>query len=481
MAERAPPGRRFLISLAPALALAAFACFQNREFQFEDGLIYQRYVRNALEGHGLVYNVGERFNGLTSPLYSFVTLAVAFAMRDAQAATAIVASLSLFAALVVFALLFSRARAPYGAAAGALLAAAHAYLYYTFGVETPLYVLLLGVSVLLFVERASTLWLGVALTLLVLTRPEGALLGVPLAVEHLREKRPLPRLSHFAVPALLLAATGAFNAWYYGSPLPSTAAAKFGQGLSGFFGPWPAFARVGYQFRWFFGGSLWLTALFVLLAVAGVWALRKSVLARVPLGFLALLTAFYLSFNSPNYHWYYGPYYAFAYFYAGAGAARLVEVGAEQLPRWVPALANSKLVVRSALAALLLAVPIAQAEIAWGILGRATNPDYLEIGRWLRVNTAPRDSIAAVEVGYLGWYSERRIVDILGLVNPLNAAFIAERDVRSWLVHYDPEYILIHDPLWSLEAGVSEVERSGRYAPDPRFSRSGFKLLRRRA
>ena len=468
-------GITFLVrSVAVAVGVALYFGWANRTFQFDDGLIYQRYVRNVIEGNGLVYNIGERFNGLTSPFYSLLSVAAAFVTRDPQVATAVLASLAMAAGLCVHALLFARHASVVGAGMGAVLAASHAYFYYTFGVETTLFVLLVATSVLLFLERASPGWLGLSLTLLVLTRPEGALLVAPMLYEHVRQRRDRPKLVHFAAPLALLTIVLVLNTAYYGSPLPATAAAKMGQGFTGYWGRWPAFVKIAYQVEWFFGGSWLLAGAFVALVGLGAVKLGKSPLNRLVLGFLGLLTVSYLSFNAPSYHWYYAPYYAFAYFYAGTGAAWLLE----RTPVLVGETRVS--VAGVALSAVLAAIPLASLLATWANLGRPTNPRYISAGYWLAANTPPSATIAAVEIGYIGWYSRRRIVDVLGLVNPLNAEFIKGKDLHSWLGHYQPDYILMHSPGWSLEAAAEVAEHSGRYVVDERFTEPGLKLLKRR-
>lgn len=63
-----------------------------RHFQMDDAFIYLRYVQNAIDGNGLVFNVGERFNGLTSPLYAYLLVALAWLSGNAQAAASKVCS-----------------------------------------------------------------------------------------------------------------------------------------------------------------------------------------------------------------------------------------------------------------------------------------------------------------------------------------------------------------------------------------------------
>jgi hypothetical protein len=104
---------------------------------------------------------------------------------------------------------------------------------------------------------------------------------------------------------------------------------------------------------------------------------------------------------------------------------------------------------------------------------------YKNIGIWLNQNTEKNAKIALVEIGTIGWYSDRPIIDILGLVNPLNARFIGERKFEEWLNHYSPDYILIHDPSWPHEAGVEKALASGSFEPDIRFDFKGYRLLRK--
>jgi hypothetical protein len=104
---------------------------------------------------------------------------------------------------------------------------------------------------------------------------------------------------------------------------------------------------------------------------------------------------------------------------------------------------------------------------------------YPRIGRWLSTNTPSGASVAMVEVGIIGYYSERRVVDILGLVSPGNAKSLGDRRLDAWLMRDDPDFILVHAPLWPHEDGVIGPVREGRYRVSPTFAFPGFELLER--
>jgi hypothetical protein len=43
---------------------------------------------------------------------------------------------------------------------------------------------------------------------------------------------------------------------------------------------------------------------------------------------------------------------------------------------------------------------------------------YVAMGTWLAENTEPDAVVAALDIGAVGWHSERRILDLMGLVSP---------------------------------------------------------------
>lgn len=59
----------YLVLIAISITIGMLQLYFFRNYMVDDAFISLRYVRNALEGHGLVYNIGERVEGFTSPLY----------------------------------------------------------------------------------------------------------------------------------------------------------------------------------------------------------------------------------------------------------------------------------------------------------------------------------------------------------------------------------------------------------------------------
>ena len=456
-----------------ALAVSGWFTYLNRFFELDDALIYHRYLRNLMRGDGLVYNPGEVFNALTSPLYTYLSVASTWALGDVRTGSVVLTAVLQIGFLTILFHLFSRVHGPLAAGLGCWLAVSSSYFYQTLGMETPLFLLLIGTCLWLFESARSPFWLGIACALLVLTRSEGVFLVAALAVRHLWLRRPLPRLRDFLLPALLVLTVIVLNGLYYGDPLPHTAQVKIDQGRSGLWGKWPLFLRAEYHVDWFFDGSRWLAAVLALSALGGLWVLRRSSLAWNGSVFLALLLLFYVGLNIPSYHWYYAPFYTAAFF--------LAPVGLLGLGRALSAIPNGFLRRVGGAAAFGLGLVLLFRLFAATHDRLASPPGttpYKQIGLWLRDNVSGNAQLAAVEIGTLGWYSDLHLIDILGLVTPENSRFVGERRFEAWLGLYSPDYVLTHAPPWATEAAVVKAAARGRYLRDQRFSFPGFHLYR---
>lgn len=427
--------------------------------QHDDSYIYDRYFWNVEHGHGLVYNVGQHFDGLTSPLYTYVMIAVGLVVRnpfDASWGVAVVC----FTGAAWFLFRYGDRRGNGLAySLGLLVGFALPYFYLTYGMETGLLLLLIAACLYLF-ETSRYGWLLVCGTLLALTRTEDGLLLVALAAEHLIKRRPLPSWRVLIAPAIILAAHFTFQRVYYGAFFPSTDMAKVWQGESGLWGTEkPIFLNVSYFPDMLFYGERWLWVSVLLLAVVGCVARWRKL--RPLLLFCALYLGFFCVLNLPNYHWYYAPLFLGGFVCVGCGietlghgAAKLAALAAR--PAWRTRLAGAT-GVATAMVFLVAGTGQAYADAGDRV------PVYHRIGLWMDANLPADASVAADEVGVVGYYSHRQIVDILGLVNPYNARYIGERKFTKWLTKYHPDYYLVHDPItdWPEEVGVRQLVDQG--------------------
>jgi arabinofuranosyltransferase len=461
------------IGVLGALGLVGYHTFLNRHYQLDDALIYYRYVRNALAGQGLVYNPGERVNALTSPLYSYVSVAVAWLTKDVQASQMMLGAVFLgLTVVLVYALFRDMGLAPYGAATAVLIASTR-YLYQTFGLETALFLFLLTLALWLYL-RDRLIACGFVLGLLLLTRGEGILLAGVLLVEHWRRRGhrlPSRAVAAFGLPVLPHLA---FTLYYYGDLVPETLVAKVAQGRSGLWGESRLlFLDIRPVYLWLFDHRPILPLLLLALAGLGVvkgWRRRFPRLLAIH---LLLYTGLYTWLQVPFYPWYYAPHLYAGCVFAGLGLAAVGgPLPAAASPRRVP----WRSLAAGALLGVLVALSLSGAQsLRWS----GPVAVYRDIGLWLARNTATDSRIACVEIGTIGWYSDRPIIDPIGLVSPHNARLLGERDFAGWLRYHDPDYVLVRAAPWNKEPWVAVLLAGGRYAPRPDFPFPAHRLLER--
>jgi hypothetical protein len=73
-------------------------------------------------------------------------------------------------------------------------------------------------------------------------------------------------------------------------------------------------------------------------------------------------------------------------------------------------------------------------------------------GRWLRENTSEHSTIATPEIGALGYFSQRRVVDLTGLVTPQMAPYLEREAPEDAIANFRfaafarPEYLVDRGP-----------------------------------
>jgi hypothetical protein len=103
-------------------------------------------------------------------------------------------------------------------------------------------------------------------------------------------------------------------------------------------------------------------------------------------------------------------------------------------------------------AALLIAVVVGGQ--VWALTIQRTLPDarlepYRAIGAWLQANTPPDAVVGALEVGMIGYYAERPMIDFAGLIQPdialqLGPTSDYAASARWAIAQYRPDYLVLH-------------------------------------
>ena len=413
-AEKKLPGpRRWAPSLGLALLFAtgvmAWTLTQPK-LSFDDAYITYRYARNIAHGQGFVYNPGERVLGTTTPLYALVLAGLSLIWPDIPALSFIVGGLG-WAGLVL--LVYAIGRAAGSPAAGliaALFVATDQLTNSTLGMETTLYVgLCLLAFCLLLVRRPR----GAAFVagLAFIMRWDGILVILVIGLAELIRQRRLPwqmALVWLAVAAPWLV----FSQLYFGSIFPNTFFAKAGQangGLTG--GGAEAFATgLGQLVRGRLNANL-LVWTYVLLGLVSLLNWRWLRTVWPVLAWTVLYFAGYTYLGVIGFHWYYVPLVPAVALAVGGGVGYLAQLLARGGRRWL-----------GAAGALALAGLCLWPQVQFFMNNRPVNSPrvetYRQVSQWVIENTPANNSVALLEIGVIGYETNRRVVDMMGLVTP---------------------------------------------------------------
>jgi len=460
--------------LIAAVLVALLLSFNQRYYRLDDALIYFRYIRNFLLGNGLVYNPGELVNGMTSSIYAALLVFVSSITREIEFSALLISTVAFVLAIIQLYRVVLVLVSPLVAGLSALLVALQYYFYSLYGLESGVYLLLMTTLVHNYLTENKGFFTLSAF--LFLTRIEGVFLIVYLLSLKLYKRfnegvMPLTfirrHLTDLVCAILLVFFALGVNFFYYGSIGSTSGMAKIHQGMSGYWGDWIAFLKIHHHPAWFLNGSWFLTGFMLLTGVIGLLSKDSSPFRVVLLPALAMIFLFYFLFNIPNYHWYYAPFYFFGTVFVATGIVTLDRLS--QSHRLFSTL------TRGVATAGLLGLFVSAYTLT---IRSGENPAYKELGVWLSQNTEPHSAVAALEIGHLGWYSERHIVDILGLITPGNSKLVAERDLTSWFQRTPADYVVIHEPGWELEMGILELEKLGWLVEVKNFEQRSLRVLK---
>lgn len=450
-----PPARASKFWVFLALLAVGFCWAGYTNHAWEDYYITYRASKNLATGAGLTFTAGERVHSFTSPLGTLLPALASLLTGNSSddAALWIFRGFSLCAYAGAGVLLWSLARRLWSCQ----LSAAALVGWYavdtkivdfsTNGMETAFMMLFLAWTLyaLLLAPPRTWLHLGLAWAGLMWTRPDSCVYIAALAFATLVFAPPTTvsqgrrgMLRSFAVGgviAALLYAPWVLWAWsYYGSPIPHTIVAK------GLFHPPVNLGNLP-QILWAFPSMLvahvdmlattfmppyssisgwpalpmqvafWLACL-----VAVLWVL-PGVRREVRLASFAFCAGeFYLTtFVGFPVPWYVPTNTVFALLALAGVIAQLGGPAAEwHRTRRALAVVAGGLLGAGALAVTLLAAQ--QLRLQQAIIERGGRQ---QIGEWLRAHAAtPRDTVMLEPLGYIGFYSNLKMLDFPGLSSP---------------------------------------------------------------
>ncbi len=436
-------------------------------FPLDDGWIHAQFASHLAAGHGLVFNLGEPSAGSTSPLWTVLVALSVAAGADVVVGAKILGCACVAATAIAGARLTHVVSGSVPAAwlAGLSVALSARMTWASVsGMEVGLASALLLLALLAFVSGRHPASWGALAGLAGVARPElFPLIGV-LAVFHLRQGSPRSRLVGWRGVILALGAFavvfGLYAAvnWSHGGTIfPTTFSAKskpqgLGYALSSLDGAElvrsltvRVVENTSLLLRFFFEQSQVLFATFLVGCLALAGALRQQRVVRgaaVIVVFLALEAALLGAMAADV------PLYAQEGRYVLPLLALFFCVGALGLDALRPITTNGWIVPAIALVAL---ARLASQDVRFA--GRYVdqvnniNALHVEMGRWAATHTAPGAMLAANDIGALGYFSGRTILDLEGLITPGILPFKAGKRHMAYLEQQRPDLLIIF-PEW---------------------------------
>lgn len=417
----------------------------------DDSFITFRYAENIASGKGFVYNEGERVLGTSTPLYTLLlALLVKLGLPILLFARIINIGADCLSGILIFLLLRQFKISVATLAALFYVLFPRVMVWSISGMETSLYVLFIVTSFYCYYKKNFGLT-ALLLGLTILTRVDGVILGLAILVHFTWQHRRFPvkmALGSLAVvlPWLI------FSFLYFGSPIPNSVPGKKAL-YSATVWETPKW-RIFWEFLFLRIKIGWPM---LLLALAGVCTVLTRAKSHA---IIALWTVLYLVFfflgGTKMHMWYYVPFYLGYLILVALGLDLMFEKAdglwkrridsLRQRGRTVPSLKTLRI-------ALIFAVCILAGLIYFQQMKRtvrlvtveqiALEDIHKSIGLWLLENTEPGDTVCAEDIGYMGYYSGRYILDQDGLISPQVIPFNKNRDRLGFIKEYRPAYFLI--------------------------------------
>ena len=474
--------------VALAAAVALFLGWEHKVagrwgFPLDDTWIHLQFARNLSAGQGFAFNPGEPISASSAPLWTLTLSLLYFLPWDVVFSVKTLGALLLWASGLLTILLARSMglEARWSLLGGLTVVLTPRLLWGSLsGMEVTLYAALATGGVWLHLHswrRAPSLAGTTLLALASLARPE-CLILFPLAVlDRWRSGRRLKELAclywkHFLIFGALLAPVALFSFRTIGQPLPSTFYAKVGayglvdavlnldvSQMAKAILLYPVLqAREVLQFS--AGNNLLLTCLAPLGALEMIRARHRPrsggswLVPLILLGFpiaRGMLAPFKGSeFQHGRYAAYLVPLVTVTGLVGLRAAARMMTSNLEfsslrRLRRW--------------------GGPLVWGVVLWNLLVldlkyartyarnvNDINAVHVEMGRWLAQNIPPRALVATHDIGAIGYFSGRRVLDTTGLISPavldyLHRGVRADAGVLQFLQRRRPDYLVIL-PNW---------------------------------
>lgn len=435
----------------------------------DDECIVFQYSKNISNGHGWTFNPGMTINGCTSVLYPLL-LACLSSLGFTIPSVALWVTLFFLACCgIVSYFLLKQNGYPVAAYLAPPLIIFHTILLLSLGLETTMALCLAFLSLYFYFQKQYSVTTAL-LAITVLTRPDSMLLAGILFLHYLSNTGKIPWRQLFLFILLLLPWT-IFSLITFQSIFPNTLYAKNIQGLMEYvvfyqrlaervIDPMPMSFIVPVFFKRLF------LLFFIVLIIGGMLKIffenkkkNKHELLGILLLWGVLHIAVYIYLRIPYYYrWHIAPVAVIYCIVAAVSVESLTSFLKKQIRVFIIILLLGVLLIPE------ISIHLYYVTHDSKIRNRVTF--YYEAAKWFKKNIPPSATIGAEEVGVLGYFSDRPIIDMAGLVTPGVTHHISLND-SCWSVrYYRPDYLIRFSPQTVYDWVMPEIWWKQAYRPE---------------
>lgn len=413
------------------LFLIAFAAhlyfFLSIGYTADDALITIRYAENLAAGKGFVYNEGEKVLGTTTPLLTLLLAGfLKFTSNGILVAFLINQLADLCTAFFLYQI-FRYVSRPLSLLPSVLFLFNPENLQWSLsGMETEFSIMLIF-SCIYFSSRNCWNLAFLAAALALWTRVDSAAVAVALTAVYVFRFKKLP-LVPLAIFAAVLLPWIVFATIYFGSPIPNSAIAKAALAGNDYMAAFRDILGRGFLHLHSIGIPL------LILAILGTWMIcrEKRELLVLPVWTWGYALSYTLAAGGMH-PWYYAPFYAGYLALVFAGFLFLVERVSFLKPVWVSGVISSFAIIIVLYMSYVRVHRLQEMQAQLNGMNKA-------VGLWVNANSPAEAVLAIKDIGYMGYYSHRKVLDLAGLVSPQSIPFRAKGDFLGPIQKFLPDY-----------------------------------------
>lgn len=346
------------------------------------------------------------------------------------------------------------------------------------GMEAYLFALLLVLSIALL-YAGFFISSGVTAGLLFLTRGEGILIvailiGYSFIREYLAEKKlavstGVPALKvcvGCCVPLIVWAVYALYN---FGNIFPNTLAAKIAQVQSGIWKPFQHYLINQWIFDWGkefkFGEQFFLNIWWYLVVAGFCYAVKQKRKFLILLVWVIFYCGGYILLKIPGYGQYQLPIVFVLQLFFALGIIACVNGIITLKKTKMPAVIAGIIFIGFFIFTSgyqTVRMTYDDTESLYSLRPKW----YLNLAEWFKKNAHPAESIAYIEIGHLGYFTDNKIIDLAGLITPDIVPHVAKRDFASGFEQHKPDYFIYNAVFgWALESVRYTPEFKKHYVP----------------